>query len=332
MTEAGGSISLPDAKKWNRGGLDTIALTWPRQGGTKLLGAIARHEASVPFARGRLVLERPGSGLRLMAWEEYGVVKAECRLGALLDGTAASFRLASREELLRADSAMRCQIVDLIGAAPEGDAAGVSRFDLTTEREFECGADGQVVLKAMRALCPTGYVVESVRQADDVVRQVAVKTGRGHVTVFRAYDKGIESGSHGPGERIRFEAQNRARSGARRSPGELAVADLRHHFGRTIEPFLKGDPVTVTDRAGVTDALVQRVSAGELSMARAERLIGSAELLRRFGRAIYADDRKSWRRLDALRRAGVAVDDELPSGSVVPVSELLRQAVDEFSA
>jgi hypothetical protein len=90
--------------------------------------------------------------------------------------------------------------------------------------------------------------------------------------------------------------------------------------------------VVVTNAAGVTEQLVRKVSAGELSIRRAEGLIGAAEVLRRFGRAIYADDRQSWRRLDALRKAGIAVDDELPAEAVVPVSELLREAIERFDA
>jgi hypothetical protein len=169
-------------------------------------------------------------------------------------------------------------------------------------------------------------------QADGVVREVAIVTARAFRTIFRAYDKGIEAGSHAPGERIRFEAQNRPKSSARRTPLELADADLRHDFGRTIEPFLEGDPVTVTDSAGVVDMLGRRVAEGGLTVRRAESLIGASALLRRFGRAIYANDKNSERRLRALRKVGVAVDDELPAGSVVPVSDLLRELVTEFRA
>lgn len=284
----------------------------------------------MPFARGVLLLDSHDSGLRLMAWPAYGVVKAEGRLAAILDGTRESTRLAARDELASADDAMRAQVGDLMSVQPRGGDPGVSRFDLTTERSF-AGADGQDVLKAMRALCPPGYVVRSHRMEDGTVQSVAVLTERGRV-VFRAYDKGLESGTHAPGERIRFEAQNRPRPEARRTPGQLASSDLRRQFGRTIQPFLRGESLTVTHPTGVVDQIAAQLASGDLTAARAERLIGSAELLRRHGRAIYADDRTSWRRLDALRRAGVATDEELPPGATVPVSELLREAVEEFAA
>lgn len=331
VREAGASISLPDARKWNRGGLDTVALTWRGQGGSRLLSELVGHPETVPMARGRMFLGSPASGLRVMAWPQFGVVKGECRLAALLDGSSDSHRLADRDELRHADGVMRSQIRGLVGEAPEGGPPGVSRFDLTTEREFDA-AEGQAVLKAMRAICPTGFVKEATTQADGVVRAVAVKTARGHRTVFRAYDKGLESSSHQAGERVRLEAQCRARSDQRMAPTELAAADLRRQFGRVIDPFLRGDPIVVTNAAGVTEQLVAKVAAGDLSIRRAEGLIGAAEVLRHFGRAIYADDRKSWRRLKALRDAGVAVDEELPPDAVIPVSELLRQAVEEFNA
>jgi hypothetical protein len=296
-----------------------------------LLSELIEHPNTVPMARGRMLLDSPESGLRVMAWPQFGVIKGECRLAALLDGSRKSYRLADRDELLHADGVMRAQIRGLVGSAPEGGPPGVSRFDLTTEHEFDA-AQGQAVLKATRALCPPAYVRDVTTQADGVVRAVAVKTARSHRTVFRAYDKGLESGSHPAGERVRLEAQCRARPGQRLSPAELVDADLRRQFGRVIDPFLRGDPLVVTNAAGVTEQLVAKVARDELTIRRAEGLIGAAEVLRHFGRAIYGDDRKSWRRLKALRDAGVAVDDELPAGAAIPVSELLRQAVEQFNA
>jgi hypothetical protein len=90
--------------------------------------------------------------------------------------------------------------------------------------------------------------------------------------------------------------------------------------------------VTVTTASGVVDQLAQKLGDGELSAARAERLVGAAELLRRYGRGIYATDKQSARRLRALRDAGIAVDDELPPDSTVPVTELLNAALAEWSA
>ena len=88
----------------------------------------------------------------------------------------------------------------------------------------------------------------------------------------------------------------------------------------------------VTHPAAVVDELVRQVAAGDLSIARAERLAGSIEILRRHGRAIYGDDRKSWRRLHALREAGIAATDHLPVDRVVPVGQLLADVVADWGA
>jgi hypothetical protein len=115
-------------------------------------------------------------------------------------------------------------------------------------------------------------------------------------------------------------------------PYELANSDLGSAFGRTIKPFVKGDPLTVTTASGVVDQLAQKLADGQLTAARAERLVGAAELLRRYGRGVYDNQRQSARRLEALREAGIAVDDELPPDSVVPVTELLQAALQEWAS
>ena len=147
------------------------------------------------------------------------------------------------------------------------------------------------------------------------MRAVSVKTAKRHVTIFRAYDKGIESGSHPAGERIRFEAQNRVPSTTRATAESLAITDLQHNFGRSLEPFMLGSEVTVMSTDSVVEVLARKISEGELTPQVGARLIGDAVLLGTYGRAIYTDDRMSQRRVKALRDAGVAVDDQLPPGS-----------------
>ena len=219
----------------------------------------------------------------------------------------------------------------LVGAEPEGRVVEVGRFDLATERDFDDPAEGLLLLRAMRALRPPGYKLNVYEAQDGRVETVAVVTSKRSRRVFRAYDKSVESGSGPPGSQVRFEAQVRRSSAQRRGPCATANSDLRVAFGRTIEPFMTGESVTVTSRAGVVNQLAAKVSAGELGIRRAEGLVGAAELLRRFGRGIYATDNQSARRLRALRAAGVAVDDDLPEGAVIPVGQLLESALDQWS-
>jgi hypothetical protein len=105
-------------------------------------------------------------------------------------------------------------------------------------------------------------------------------------------------------------------------------------------PYLNAETVTVAGPDGAVAELAARVVRGELGHARAERLIGSVALLKHGGRAVYdreddtrkTNDKRSSSRLRALRDAGVVLSDELPREAVVPVSELLREAVARFSA
>lgn len=285
----------------------------------------------MPFARGRLLVEKSPSGARVMAWPDYGVVKIEGRLGAAVDGNPHSHRLATRDELRVADQAMALQLVELLAVEPTTTVAGVGRYDLVTERDFENPTEGIQLLRAMRALCPPRCKLKIHSTRDGRVETVAVVTERGGRTIFRAYDKGVESGTAGPGERIRFEAQVRRPSANRQTAVETAAGDLRSAFGRTIEPFMEGTPVTVTSPSGVVDQVAEQLAAGNLSATKAENLIGAAELLRRYGRGIYGKDSRSARRLRELKKAGVAVDDELPEGATVPVSALLAAALEEWS-
>lgn len=314
---------------WDRKGVDTVAVVWPNQGGEKLMSKLAAAE-SVPYARGRLLLDRPASGVRVVYWPEWATLRVEGRLAAAIDGSKDSHRLATRDELRDAAAAMAGQLEQAFGERPYGKYAALSRYDLVVERDCE-PVEGLALLRAMRALCPPGYKLDVVTTPDGRVETVSVVTPRRAARVFRAYDKSVESGSGPAGSRIRFEAQVVRRGKQRQTPHVVASGDLGGTFGRTIEPFLKGEAVTVTSAASVVDQLVGQVADGRMSIARAERLAGAAEFLRRFGRAVYESDHQSARRLRALRHAGIAVDDELPEGATIPVSELLTAAVAEWA-
>lgn len=80
------------------------------------------------------------------------------------------------------------------------------------------------------------------------------------------------------------------------------------------------------------EKLAQQAAAGEISIAKAERLVGTVEFLREYGRAVYGDERKARRRLQGLRDAGVVLEDALPADRVVPVGQLLADAVESFGA
>jgi hypothetical protein len=332
------SSSRPTTSNSSRG-FDTVSLHWPRQSGSELLSAIVQAPTSPTVGGGLLVAESLPGGLRVAAWPEYGTVKVEGRLAALIDRDRRSYRLCSRDELREADSSARTQLLEVLGHAPVGDVVGVGRYDLTFEHRFAAGDEGRDFLHALAALMPPAGYDRRVYSREGQVTSVAYLTRRAHRVVFRAYDKGVElagrgiEGAEPPGTRIRLEAQNRAKSADRQRPAVLAERDLRHDFGRTLAPVLdSGHDVSVRGTEAVVDELLSRAHRGELGMRTAARLIGDVEILRRYGRAGYADERLARDRIRALREAGVPLSEELPPERIVPVGELLRQAVEEFAA
>ncbi len=164
-------------------------------------------------------------------------------------------------------------------------------------------------------------------------------SGRG-VVVSRIYDKGRESGDDAPGRHVRIENQNRPARSRRYAPEVLSTLDLKGSFGRTMKAYLQTEELVTAGPDGAVAELAARAIRGELTHAQAERLIGSVALLKYGGRAVYDRDgdalvnnnKRSSRRLKALRESGVVLSDELPPEAVVPVSALLRDAIERFSA
>jgi hypothetical protein len=152
------------------------------------------------------------------------------------------------------------------------------------------------------------------------------------VVTERIYDKGVESGSHAPGERIRLEAQRRPPKSQRVRPVHLANMDMSAEFGRSLIPYLGAENVTAAGADAATAHLAGMAARDEISIAKAERLVGTVAFLREYGRAVYPDVQQQQRRLRGLREAGISLDEQLPPGAAVPVGELLRNAVESFRA
>jgi hypothetical protein len=304
-----------------------------------VLSSIYAAETFPSVAGGLRLAQQLEGGINVFAWPERGTVKVEGRLAALLDRDARSYRLCGRDELRQADAAARAQLRELLGVAPVGDVVGLGRYDLTHELLFAEPAAGKDFLQAFAGLMAPGGYDRRVYSRDGEVTSVAYLTRREKRIVFRAYCKPREMASKGvptselPGQHVRLEAQNRAPAAKRQQPEAIAGRDLRHDFGRTLAPILRGGhDVTVRGTEAIVDELLGRVHRGELAMQSAARLIGDVEILRRYGRAAYANERQAQRRLAALREAGVPLSEELPPDRIVPVGELLRQAVEEFAA
>lgn len=211
--------------------------------------------------------------------------------------------------------------------------AEVRRFDLAHEFTFDDGRDGLAFLRTVAGMCPPRRKVDVWKGQDSQPQTVYIRQAVSGVVTERIYDKGVESGSHAPGERLRYEVQRRPPKSQRMTPETLAVADLRAEFGRSISTYVQGSHDVIAAGPDATvEHLAGQVARGELSIAKAERMVGTVALLREYGRTIYGDERKARRRLQGLREAGVALDDALPADRVVPVGQLLRDSMESFRA
>jgi len=312
-------------------GIDTVSIAW-RPTDTLALDAFARHGYSPTRGQGYIHDKRGPGGERLLMWPKTGVLAIETRLSALLDQDVKANALIPAALLPQGERAAR-DVAQYLLRAPIRGHSEVRRYDLTSEVAFTDPSQGRAFLKTLAGMCPPGLKLDtwSERGNGGATETVYHRTPKRGEVRFRAYDKGVESGADPPGTRIRLEAQMRPDKQQRRTPDQMADSDLRHDFGRTLAPYLAQGEVVAAGTDGAVTHLVQKVTSGELSMAKAERLVGSVAILGAYGRAVY-EDRQGQRRLASLRSAGVALEDTLPPSAVVPVGQLLRDAVAGFGS
>ena len=272
------------------GGVDTLSLAWrPRSEDVfERFREQAHHHGPV----GSLILAERGPGdERVILFPSHGVLSVEGRLGAALARSGTNHDLLPAQRLPDARRAWEGMLRDRLGFEP-GGVCEVRRYDLASEVIFEDGRDGLAMLRTLGGMCPAGARLEVVKGADGQPQTVYIKTPKRWVVQQRFYDKGVESGSHPAGQRLRLEAQMRPPKAKRYQPEVLASLDLRTHFIKRMESYVTGTNATGVVAAG-TEAAVSEilgsVAREELSMAKAERLIGSMVVLREFGRAAYED-------------------------------------------
>jgi hypothetical protein len=319
-------------------GVDTVSIAFrpKREGALEAFRRTAHRDG----AAGVLVAnERGADGGRVMCWPGFGVIALETRLGALLAGDAENHALAPARAIKQAAPTARLVINDVIGSDP-GEHAEVRRFDLASELYGDESWEGLALLRTLAGMCPPRSQV-TVHYADDhTPMTVYHRTAKRGVVQDRAYDKGRESGSDPPGRRIRLESQNRPKKAERYTPEVLAKLDLAPIFGRTMSHYLQEQEVVAAGPDAALTHLVGKATRGELSLAKAERLVGVVAIMRYAGRTAYQDEgssarvnnNRSARRLRALREAGISLDDNLPPEATVPVGQLLTQAIDSFTA
>jgi hypothetical protein len=290
-----------------------------------------------PAAAGGVVFLEPGPGNTKMGAFGRGLLWLEGRSDAIVTGSDQGWDLRPVIDVLDVERIAREAFDELAGEPAEWHElrppAEVRRFDLAHEFAFDQGADGLAFLRTVAGMCPPRRKLDVWTGQDGQPQTVYVRQAGSGVVTERLYDKGVESGSHPPGERLRYEAQRRPPKSLRMRPDGLASADLSAEFGRSISTYVKGsEDVIAAGPQATVEHLAGQVARGELSIAKAERMIGTVALLREYGRAIYPEVRQQQRRLRGLRDAGVALDTQLPPERVIPVGQLLCEAMESFRA
>lgn len=289
-----------------------------------------------PAAGGGLMFLEPGPGGTKLGAHGRGLVWWEGRLDALLTDSESGWNLRPVRDVVTAERVAASAFGFLAGEPIDYGKpieAEVRRFDLAHEFEFEDGREGLAFLRTVAGMCPPRRKLDVWKGQDGQPQTVYVRQSISRVVTERLYDKGVESGSHRPGERLRYEAQRRFVKADRYTPETLATLDLSAEYGRSLKTYLGGDDNVIAAGPDATvEHLAQAAARGDLSIARAERMIGTVALLREYGRSIYPCERQQRRRIADVRQAGIALDEQLPSDRVVPVGQLLRDSMASFSA
>ena len=321
-------------------GVDTVSFAFRPQG-RDWFDAVEcfRAKAHRHGAAGSLIADsRPADGGRLLAFPAHGALVVESRLAAMLAGSENDHALCALDRLPVGAEVARRVLAAHLDVDP-GDHVEVRRSDLAAGLRFKAAADGIAFLRGVASMTAPRLVTTIWKAVDGVPMTVYFKTPRRGAVVARIYDKGRESGCDPPGEHVRIEVQVRPPKSQRQSPQVVATEDHRERFGRVMSSYT-GEELTVAGPDGAVAELAARAVRGELTHAKAERLIGSVALLKHGGRAVYdradgdrkVNDRRSSRRIKALRDAGISLDEALPASALIPVTGLLREAIERFAS
>jgi hypothetical protein len=313
-------------RSWSHGahGLDSVAYRFrPSQPG--FVDELLRHPHR-DKGGAQVLDDSAGIGVRVAVFGS--VIRVEGRLDPLLSGCRDTWELRPATDAEPGERAAR-RLVERYAATRLSGDAEVARLDLAHELHFDDGADGLGALATIAALRPSLRKTKVISANDGTVQTVYFVTPRAAIVRERIYDKGVESSSHPAGRRLRIEAQHRFTKAQAMTAGMVRRLDLPQLYGAKIQPYAVAETVSVgRDRA--EGELMKRVGAGDLTIAKAERMLGTIAVLHRYGRAAWPDS-SARRRLAELRRFGITPEAIVPPDRVVPVGRLLAESIDAWT-
>lgn len=150
--------------------------------------------------------------------------------------------------------------------------AGVRRLDITLDVERPAST-GRAVLAGVAAIRPPGHLKSVTTRAGGSIETIAWRGKRSMAA--RVYDKGVESGSHDRGERVRFEDQRRFSAAGRPTVSMLNETIVSDMFQRRFSPLLKAsEGLTVTGITRATERVREAVAQGEITAGQGIDVIG----------------------------------------------------------
>jgi hypothetical protein len=221
------------------------------------------------------------------------------------------------ERLVAVQEAIVAELKDLGVAVPTAPGrfaragspgfAGIRRLDLAVDAERSRPV-GRAILNGVAAVEAPGQLRSNVFRARSG-RNIETVTWQGTAgKVARVYDKGVESGTHHAGERVRLEDQRRFPIGTRPLLEEMTAAHAAMLYRRRFAPLraaTKG--IIVTSEAGLADRIKDAVECGDLTPAEAAKLSGLA-FLQQHGVEVGSRTTR-WRHRRQLQQFGVVLGD-----------------------
>lgn len=204
--------------------------------------------------------------------------------------------------------------------------AGIRRLDLTVDLQ-RTSTIGRAILTGVAALEAPGQLRSTIHRAPD--HAIATVTWEGASgKMARTYDKGLESGSHAPGERVRLEDQRRFQAHTRIATETIDPGYAAMLFNRRFGPVWGARKGLIVTTIGPAIERVQAaVDAGEMTPAAGYKVIGFLVTEQR-GVDVGASRASRYRHKRAARELGLVLADGVLEEIEVDLAEEVAEAAE----